>query len=634
MKNLKFSNILIIFFILFFTLIYVFYNKTQEMAIDNAKVKVEELLLNYKAVRNFVSKIEKEKIYKLQDNDKTENDYFHPILLSSTYGAQPVNQFYNKTREQKGLEPISIKFASNNPRNLQNKATIQESKVIKKFENTNIKNYSEIVNTPSGIKMNYYTNPQRTTEKCMLCHSSPDIAPKELIQLYGDQNGFNEKIGGIRAIIATSYPLDEDLNHANKIFFTLTFITTIIFIISLFVMHRFIKSIEDKNEKLKELNQSLDKKVSERTQELDSEKNYIQTIIDTNPSIIIVTNGTKIIDANKRFFEFFEFETLDDFLVNHNCICDYFEYIDGFDLENKIEVNNKNWCEYLYKHQNKTHMVALKKNSQFYYFNIHVQHINNETNILITLQNITELKDKEKQLSEQSKLASMGEMIGNIAHQWRQPLSIISTGASGMRMQKEYDLLSDEKFYETCDAIDENAQYLSSTIEELKNYIQEDKIKQYFKLEEAMKNFITLVNLNTKTSTMKLILNIDASIQINGYKNELIQCFVSIYNNTNDAFKNIHIDEKLFFITATKESNQVIIRFKDNAGGISHDVLSKIFEPYTTTKHRAQGVGLGLSKVYSLITDGMEGNIQALNAIYTYNNKQYSGAELIITIPM
>jgi C4-dicarboxylate-specific signal transduction histidine kinase len=614
-------------------MIYVFYTKTQQMAIENAQIKVEELLLNYKAVRNFVSKIQKEEIFKLQGDSRLDEDYFHPILLSSTYGAKSVNKFYNSIRLRKGLKPIDIKFASNNPRNPKNQATQKESKIIKKFETTDIENYKEIVDTPNGAMMNYYTRTQRTTQKCMLCHSTPNIAPKELVQMYGDKNGFNEKVGGIRAIIATSYPLDEDLSNANKIFLALTFITTLIFIVSLFVVHKFFRSINSHNDKLEELNKSLDKKVSERTKELDREKKYIRTIVDTNPSIIIVTDGEKIIDANKRFHEFFDYKTLDDFLKEHSCICDYFTYLDGFKFNDDHLINGQKWCDYLYAHQNNIHMVTIEKNDRTYYFNIHAQYINNSSNILITLQNITELKDKEKQLAEQSKLASMGEMIGNIAHQWRQPLSAISTGASGMRMQKEYNMLSDEKFYETCDAIDENAQYLSTTIEELKNYIKDDKTKQFFKLKDAMKNFFNLANLNTNTSMMQVVLELDDTIEINGYKNELIQCFVSIYNNTNDAFKLIHIDKKLFFITTYKENNTIVIKFKDNAGGIDTKILSKIFEPYTSTKHKSQGIGLGLSKVYSLIVDGMKGTVEASNVVYNFEEQQYSGAEFTITIP-
>ena len=85
---------------------------------------------------------------------------------------------------------------------------------------------------------------------------------------------------------------------------------------------------------------------------------------------------------------------------------------------------------------------------------------------------ITQNKQKEISLAEQSKLASMGEMIGNIAHQWRQPLSVISTAATGMQLQKEFDLLKDADFYKICELINENVQYLSQTIDDFKNFIK------------------------------------------------------------------------------------------------------------------------------------------------------------------
>ena len=91
---------------------------------------------------------------------------------------------------------------------------------------------------------------------------------------------------------------------------------------------------------------------------------------------------------------------------------------------------------------------------------------------LLTLQDITDIKNKEYLLSEQSKLASMGEMIGNIAHQWRQPLSVISTGATGLQIQKQYNNLSDEDFDRACELINSNAQYLSKTIDDFKNFHQ------------------------------------------------------------------------------------------------------------------------------------------------------------------
>jgi len=253
----------------------------------------------------------------------------------------------------------------------------------------------------------------------------------------------------------------------------------------------------------------------------------------------------------------------------------------------------------------------------------------------LTFQNITDLKKQDKLLFEQSKLASMGEMIGNIAHQWRQPLSVISTAATGMKLQKEYDMLTDEIFNDACDSINDNAQYLSKTIDDFRNFIKGDREIVSFKLSENIESFLHLVKSNIKNHNIEIVKNLDDTITINGYPNELNQCFINIFNNSKDAFKEkeTEINKRLFFISTSLEENNVKITLQDNAGGIPIDVLPKIFEPYFTTKHQSQGTGLGLNMTYKIIVEGMGGTIEAQNITYDYEEKEYTGIAFIITVP-
>ncbi len=112
------------------------------------------------------------------------------------------------------------------------------------------------------------------------------------------------------------------------------------------------------------------------------------------------------------------------------------------------------------------------------------------------------LKKQEKILFEQSKMAAMGEMIGNIAHQWRQPLSIISTSATGMIMEQEYNILSDELLVENCNNINDNAQYLSQTIDDFKNFIKGDRTKRLFYLKDTITSFLHLIDGKLKSNIM------------------------------------------------------------------------------------------------------------------------------------
>jgi len=625
LEKLKFKSLVIISIILFSLLTFIYYKQTQDTAINNAKSKINELLLHYKAFRNYVALIQKEEIYRLQAEGALSHDYFNPALLSSTFAARNTNFLYNDIKKENGEKPVEIRFASTNPRNPLNKATLEEATLLARFNNGELKDFTKVIEK-DGEKILYYVVPtKRTTKKCMRCHSDPKIAPKGLIEIYGNKNGFHEKEGEIRAILSTSYPLDKDLAVANTTFYQLLIITFLIFNILLFVVYKFI-------EKLNKVNRTLDDKIKLRTEELHSEKEYMKTILDNNPSIIIVINNEKIISANKQFFKFFDYEQNDeiwDIEVLDNYFIEFDE--DSFPVDKKI--NGKEWYKYLLDEEDSLHNVCIEVNSIVHSLLVSATLLNQKGDIVVTLQNVTDQIEKDKLLFEQSKLASMGEMIGNIAHQWRQPLSIISTSATGMLVQKQYDLLSDEQFEKACNSIDENAQYLSKTIDDFRNFIKGDREKVHFNLFEHIDIFLQLVDSAVKTYHIKVVKDVNTNIYLDGYTNELVQCFINIFNNAKDVLKEIDESERLFFVTVEKQAGNIVIKLTDNAGGIPIDVLPRIFEPYFTTKHKSQGTGIGLHMTYNMIVDGMHGNLEASTVTYEYNGVTYQGAEFKITLP-
>ncbi len=276
---------------------------------------------------------------------------------------------------------------------------------------------------------------------------------------------------------------------------------------------------------------------------------------------------------------------------------------------------------------------VLKKDNSSIPVLLKSHHFKNRDVRLVSIVDITLLKQQEKQLFQQAKLVSMGEMIGNIAHQWRQPLSVISTSATGIKVQKEYGVLDDKFLFDACDAIDNNVQYLSKTIDDFRNFVKGDRVKSKFKASDFLQSLLNLIEPSTKNHNIHIVQNIDTSIILNGYKNELLQCFMNIYNNAKDALNsNTNIENKLIFITIEKKENFILLHFMDNAGGIPVEVLPKIFDPYFTTKHKSQGTGLGLHMTYNLIVKGMNGEIYAQNNTFEYEGKKYLGAEFIITL--
>ena len=244
-----------------------------------------------------------------------------------------------------------------------------------------------------------------------------------------------------------------------------------------------------------------------------------------------------------------------------------------------------------------------------------------------------ELEKQQNILYQQSKMASMGEMIGNIAHQWRQPLSTITTASTGILLEKELGLLQDQTLKDSLNRINKSAQYLSKTIDDFRNFFNPEKVKNYFLLSNIFATTFDLLSAQFNSQNIEIIKNIE-DVEINSYENELIQALINILNNARDELKNKELAHKLIFISASKNDNEVIIKIKDNAGGIAKENLNKIFEPYFTTKHKSQGTGIGLYMTEEIIVRHLKGSIEIRNDEFTYENSSYTGAEFTIKIPL
>ncbi|MEA3352562.1 MAG: hybrid sensor histidine kinase/response regulator [Campylobacterota bacterium] len=244
-------------------------------------------------------------------------------------------------------------------------------------------------------------------------------------------------------------------------------------------------------------------------------------------------------------------------------------------------------------------------------------------------------RQMETKLFQAEKLSAMGEMIGNIAHQWRQPLSIISTSATGVKVQKEYGLLTDDLLDESMDVISNTAQYLSNTIDDFKNFIKGDgKTKEIFNLSEDIKRCLEIEDPVLKRYYIKIILDMDDTIEINGYPNGLIQVLINLINNSKDVMiEKTDEDDRYIFIATKQTETDIIITIKDNGYGIADDIKEKIFEPYFTTKHQSQGTGLGLHMSFQIINNAMDGTIEVENEEYTFENKTLKGALFTIKLP-
>ncbi len=222
----------------------------------------------------------------------------------------------------------------------------------------------------------------------------------------------------------------------------------------------------------------------------------------------------------------------------------------------------------------------------------------------------------ELKLLEQAKMASMGEMIGNIAHQWRQPLSIISTAATGIKLQKEMNILSDKLLFEELEVINKSAQYLSETIETFRNFIKQEKVYKKVFLQENIYKSLDLLKATLTNNHIELVHNLDdiEPIFVNIVEGELSQVMINLITNAKDVFKEKEIEEPKIYLNIKKiNKKKILITFEDNAGGIDEKIIDKIFEPYFTTKHKSQGTGLGLYMSYKIIKESLKGNLYVKN---------------------
>jgi len=239
-----------------------------------------------------------------------------------------------------------------------------------------------------------------------------------------------------------------------------------------------------------------------------------------------------------------------------------------------------------------------------------------------------ENRQKDKQIYDSIKMAQMGEMIGNIAHQWRQPLSVISTAASGMKMQKEYGLLDDAQFEHCCDLIVDSTQFLSETIETFRNFIRDKKEVREVILQEEIESILKIVSASLTNNHITLVNKIDYTHKINLLLSvgELSQVVINIINNAKDILLEKKIKDPLIIISLFEDKRGIILTIEDNAGGVPQEIIGKIFDPYFTTKHQSQGTGLGLHMSYRIVTESLKGDL------IVENTKK--GAKFFIVLPL
>ncbi len=232
---------------------------------------------------------------------------------------------------------------------------------------------------------------------------------------------------------------------------------------------------------------------------------------------------------------------------------------------------------------------------------------------ITTVIDLSELKEKEELLFQKAKMAEMGEMIGNIAHQWRQPLAIVNTVISVLKEKSALQAIEPPDLHSKLDKMETNIQYMSSTIDDFMGFYRPNKAKSDFPLAQTVERALKIVRPSLERAGITVDFRPGSGPVAHGYPSEYMQVLVSILNNAKEALLARGTDAPRIVVALETEGSLAVTRIEDNAGGIAPELLHRIFEPYFTTKYKAQGTGLGLYLSKMIVEKSMGGTLEALN---------------------
>jgi len=343
-----------------------------------------------------------------------------------------------------------------------------------------------------------------------------------------------------------------------------------------------------------------------KIKELNSELIKERQTIDEKVLLIKFDTNFKITDVSKAYLYLLKYEKED--LINNN----FFEY-HKFSIKKRLKtkIMTHTQEQKVLKYENsilssdgKSLILLNTLVPEYDAFSYHI-------GFILFIENVT---DSKKVIAQQDKLlvtsrsAAMGEMISMIAHQWRQPLSVVNTIIATVRVKQELDILNDSILEKAFTKIEETVGYLSATIDDFRNYFKPNKVITKISIANIVDKSTTFLLGDFKQFDIKFTVLNESNIEIETYQNELIQCVINVLKNSVDAFKEGDSQQRNITLLVKEEHSVISLLFKDNAGGIEKSILKKVFEPYFSTKAK-NGTGLGLYMTKTIVEEHLNGKI-------------------------
>jgi len=251
--------------------------------------------------------------------------------------------------------------------------------------------------------------------------------------------------------------------------------------------------------------------------------------------------------------------------------------------------------------------------------------VNEKTKALRFLNNSLERKiktevensrKKDQIMFQQARLASLGEMLQNIAHQWRQPLGALTMIIQSFQSKFLSGKLTEEFIDSRVEDAGVLAKNMSETLEDFRTFFDPNKSHKSFSIKKVIDKSIDLTKYQLEKEGVDVVFNMSEDIEIYGFENELTHVILNLINNSKDALIEKEKGQKQIRIIVKPTQNSVIINVIDNAGGIKSDIMAKVFDPYFTTKHKSVGTGIGLYMSKQMVEKHMNGKIDCKNIKY------------------
>ena len=224
-----------------------------------------------------------------------------------------------------------------------------------------------------------------------------------------------------------------------------------------------------------------------------------------------------------------------------------------------------------------------------------------------------ELQQMQQQLVQSTKMASMGEMLAMIAHQWRQPLATINVIASSIKLEQQLGNATTEGTLEKLKKIQDTTSFLSRTINDFRDFFRPDRHRGFVQLNELVQRTIEIIGLSLQTQDVELVKEFGKLTQLELFPNEVQQALINLFKNAEEALEESGIDKKRLIVRTYVQQDKQILEVQDNAGGIPEDVVDQIFFPYFSTKNKLNGTGLGLYMSRMIIEDHLGGKLTVVN---------------------